>query len=66
MIRLILSREEIKRMSDYSLRHSDCELFLISREPISGIGKGLTISSSKDDNPLRFKNTENITDYSKW
>lgn len=69
--KLFLSREEIKRIYEYSLKHSEGKLFLIRQEPIAGIGKGLSIavSSSYDEKPTigdKEETREDITDYSNW
>lgn len=69
--KLFLSREEIKRIYEYSLKYPEGNLFCVKQEPIAGIGKGLSIavSSSYDEKSTvgyKEETKEDITDYSNW
>ena len=68
--KLLLSREEIKRIYEYSLKHPEGNQFCVKQKPIAGIGKGLSIavSSNYGETTVGYKEEtkEDITDYSNW
>lgn len=68
--KLFVSREEIKRIYEYSLKHSEGNLFCVKQEPIAGIGNGLSIAVSSNYGEItvgyREETKEDITDYSNW
>ena len=59
--RIILNREELRRLADFVKTFDQCERFVITQNIDIG---SLTCVTTKTKGPV--ENTSDITDYSRW